>query len=198
MRYRPQFSKCRMSSDCDRFHKHLLLVTDSVYEDLLRECSITIFLEDVIDLNEHLSRIPANTAIVIVHTKYHHKSIYFDIIKVMIKRLGNVSLYVDNQSQFNEVISRCDRFETTCTNLLSLAPVVEQNKNWKSNQAISSTMLDLYDSRWLPINTIAPLTNKRYSTSGDFQMQLLALTMCTRNRRHNIFYEVFPKRTSIV
>lgn len=196
MRYRPQFSKCRISSDCDRYHKHLLLATDSIYQDLLRECSLTIFLQDVVDLNYHLSRVPANTAIIIVHTKYHQNRILFDIINIMITRLGNVSLYVDNQSKFNDVVDRCDSFEKTCINLLSLAPVVEQNKNWKADQGISSTMLDLYDSRWLPINAIAPVPNKRYLASGDDQMQLLALTLCTRNRRYNIFYEVSPKWTS--
>lgn len=198
IRYRPQFSKCRISSDCDRYHRHLLLATDSIYEDLLKECSLTIFLQDVVDLNYHLSRIPANIAIIIVHTKYRSTRLYFEIINVMITRLGNVSLYVDNQSQYDDVVNKCDNLEKTCTNLLSLAPVVEQNKNWKSEHPVSSSMLDLYDSRWLPINAITPASNKRYLTSGDFQMQLLALTMCTRNRRHNLFYEVSPERMSIV
>lgn len=191
-RYRPLFTKCRIQSECDRYHKHLFLATNSGYQDLLKECSVTIFLHDAVDLRRHLSNLPINAAIVVVHTSYHHKRLYVDIMKTMIARLGNVSLFADDRSKYHEVSDTCDALNM-CTNLQSLLPVIEQTKQWNANtRALSSTILDLYDSRWLPMTALPMRSNQYYSPSNDFQLQLLAFSLCARSRRYNLFYEVAP------
>ncbi|XKL65709.1 hypothetical protein PGB90_009129 [Kerria lacca] len=191
-RYRPQFSKCQATSECDRYHKHLLLATTSIYQDLLKECSLTIFLHDAIDLSRHLSNTPLNAAIVIVHSRYFQRKLYLDIINIMVACLGNVSLYVDEAVHHLDVTEDCDRLDV-CTNLLSLSSVIQQSTKWNSKApAMSSTLLDLFDSRWLPTKMSSLIPNKDSRSVIDFQMQLLALSLCTRSRRFNIFYEVSP------
>lgn len=192
-RYRPRFSQCRISA-CKHHHKHLLLVTNSVYHDLLRECSQTIFLSNIVDLDRHLSQVPKYAAIVIVHATNVPKKLHLDVINLMVSCLGNVSVWVDDHIRYFHVLKDCDRMDM-CTNLLSLTTVIEQSQKWRNSdsremEAMSSTHTDLYDSRWLPRNQLARVPKVERPTLVDIQMQLLAMPLCSRNRRFNIFYEL--------
>lgn len=111
---------------------------------------------------------------------------------MMIAQLGNVSLYVDDPSKYNEVSDFCDTLNL-CINLQSLLPVIEQTKQWNVNsKALSSTVLDLYDSRWLPMTAISGKLNQYYTFNSDVQLQRFASSICARSRRYNMFFEVAP------
>lgn len=198
-RYQPHFYKCRASSECYLYHRYVLLATSSGSYDLLRECSLTTFLNDVFELSRHLSEGASSfdsAAIIIVHSRYYHYRMYLEILKTMIHHFGNVSLYVDSETRFHEVVRKCDTLENnTCTNLFSLSSLIEQSKSWRAEKAISSTALDLYDSRWLPMNSLTPVLSPKGGElfSAEVQLQTLAMSFCARNRRYNILYEIIPK-----
>lgn len=176
----------------------MFLATGSAQQDVLRDCSFTKYLHEARDLYKHLSEraYVEDAAIIIVHTTYHHKTLYRELIHTMVSRLGNLSLYADDPGKYRDLSEVCDSSEK-CVNLMTLIPVIEQSRRWNMNtHALSSTALDLYDPRWLPTHDNIPsldLSNiYRYTSSAELQLELLAAVLCARNRRHNLFYEVAP------
>lgn len=148
-------------------------------------------MSNIVDLDRHLSQVPTYAAIVIVHANNVPKKIHLDIIELMVSCLGNVSVWVDDHHRYFHVLRDCDRMDM-CTNLFSLSSVIEQSQKSVSREvdATSSTYMDLYDSRWLPINPLAHVPNVEKPSLVDLQMQLLAMPLCSRSRRFNIFYEL--------
>lgn len=165
-----------------------------MYHDLLKECSQTISLSNIVDLDRHLSQVPRDAAIVMVHPNNVPQELHSDVMDLMVSCLGNVSVWVDDHDRYSHVLKDCDRMDM-CTNLLSLATVIEQSRKWRTSdsrgmEATTSTQMDLHGSRLLPTNQLAHLPKVEQPTLVDIQMQLLAMPLCSRSRRFNIFYEL--------
>lgn len=77
---------------------------------------------------------------------------------------------------------RCFRLET-------LLPVLTEIHKWSPQGEVSSTLLDIYDPRWLPIATAAPLDPNQTLTVYK-QIDQLISSLCIRDRRLNRYFEL--------
>lgn len=172
-------------------HRHLLLVggTGVTQRERLRHCSVSRHVDGVSRLHTHLD-ISEPHVLVLVQVS---RDWLADpaLLHLMVRRLGNVSVFIGGHHAAATVLHHCHRLTDHCYRLDTLLPVLDEMHKWTPTDDVSSTLLDIYDPRWLPVTLPPPLTDTRNrSLTVHTQIEQLASKFCVRDRRLNRYFEL--------
>lgn len=120
------------------------------------------------------------------------------VLDLIATRYGNVSVFTENNSSYvsEKVLKYCRRMGDKCVRLDNLLPVLDQLNKWNSQQEVSSTFFDIYDTRWFPITMPPPLpVNQSFSVHR--QIKQLVASLCVRDKRYNHYFELHHTSESI-
>lgn len=111
------------------------------------------------------------------------------VLDMMAGNLGNVSIFVEGHYSAASLLHYCHRMGDRCYHLETLLPILTEIHKWSLHSEISSTLLDIYDTRWLPVTTPVPISSNQVFSVHN-QIELLVAKLCLRDKRHNQYYEL--------
>ncbi|XP_054257844.1 glycine receptor subunit alpha-2-like isoform X3 [Macrosteles quadrilineatus] len=186
-RYRPRTDKLCHGPCIEPQHRHLLLLGGTNNRERLRHCSISQHIDGISRLYSALSLSEPEVVILVQVTRDWTPDP--QVLDLMAGRLGNVSVFVGGHHSANSILHYCRGMGDRCFRLQTLFPVLTEIHKWTPPGEISSTLLDIYDPRWLPITTPAPL-NPNLTLSTHKQIEELTSQLCVRDRRLNRYFEL--------
>ncbi|CAH0380649.1 unnamed protein product [Bemisia tabaci] len=195
-RYRPQYPQCY--GDCvEPVHSNLLLITSDLPRQKLKHCSLPHLVHGVEALESQLFLSEPRVVVVVQVDPTWEPNPF--ILDAMITRLGNVSVFTDKLSDETVIEDRCRKMAGQCFLLDNLLPVLEQLHKWQATAFISSSLLDIHDTRWFPV-AYPPVLSPDHVIPIHIQVEHLVANLCVRDRRLNLYFEMtdFTGPTSIL
>lgn len=188
-RYRPRTQKLCHGPCIVPQHRHLLVLggSDSIQRDRLRHCSITHYVDGLTRLYSALTLSEPEVVILVQVTRDWIPDP--QVLDLMAGRLGNVSVFVGGHHSAGTILHYCRSMGDRCFRLETLFPILTEIHKWSPPDDISSTLLDIYDPRWLPITTPAAL-NLNQTLPVHKQLEQLVSRLCVRDRRLNRYFEL--------
>lgn len=157
--------------------------------DRLRQCSVSRHVDGVARLHAHLDLSEPDVLVLVQVSRDWLPDPA--LLHLMVRRFGNVSVFIGGHHAAATVLHYCHRMSDHCYRLDSLLPVLEEMHKWKPSEDVSSTLLDIYDPRWLPVTMPPPLTRTtNRSLTVHTQIEQLASRFCVRDRRLNRYFEL--------
>ncbi|XP_046682559.1 glycine receptor subunit alpha-4-like isoform X2 [Homalodisca vitripennis] len=186
-RYRPRTDKLCHGPCIAPQHRHLLLLGGANPRERLRHCSVSHHIDGVARLYSALTLSEPEVVILVQVTRDWIPDP--QVLDLMAGRLGNVSVFVGGHHSAGSILHYCRGMGDRCFRLETLFPVLTEIHKWTPPGEISSTLLDIYDPRWLPVTTPAPL-DPNQSLPVHKQIEQLISSLCVRDRRLNRYFEL--------